>query len=197
MSTWRIAARAWRVLVPVVLVNAVVQAFTVVFGLTPSIDVGFVLLALMSFVALTASLTLVAAAAHAAAATRRFEWPGWSVWGGTALAMLAITAAGLASPLLVPVVAVLVLTVLPGLAARDQSWFAGLRMFRVAPVRASLLAVGSLLAVIVLWIVGLLLGFFVTGWISAIVTWLLFGATAAILVCAWSSISVLSRASTR
>lgn len=199
MSTWRIAGRAWRVLVPVVLGNAAVQAATVAFGLTPAIEFAFVLLALLSFAALTASLAVIAAAAHATATattpttTRRFRWPGWWLWAGAALAMLATTAAGLASPLLVPVVVVLVLIVLPGVAARDQSWVAGLRMFRAAPVRASLLAVGSLLVVIVLWIIGLLLGFFVTGAISAFVTWLAFGATAAILVCAWTSISVRAR----
>jgi hypothetical protein len=194
MNTWRIAGRAWRVLVPVVLVNAAVQAVTVAFGLTPAIEFAFVLLALLSFAALTASLAVIAAAAHAAATTttttRRFRWPGWWMWAGAALATLAITASGLASPLLVPVVVVLALIVLPGVAARDQSWIAGLRMFRAAPVRASLLAFGSLLVVIVLWIIGLLLGFFVTGAISAFVTWLAFGATAAILVCAWTSISV-------
>ena len=197
MSTWRIAGRAWRVLVPVVIVNAVTQALTVAFRLTPTIEFAFVVLALLSFAALTASLTLIAAAAHAAAAptttTRRFRWPGWWLWAGATLAMFAITASGLASPLLVPVVVVLVLIVLPGVAARDQSWTAGLRMFRAAPVRASLLAVGSLLVVIVLWIIGLLLGFFVTGPVSAFVTWLAFGATGAILVCAWTSISVRAR----
>jgi hypothetical protein len=197
MSTWRIAARAWRVLVPVVIVNAVTQALTVAFRLTPAIESAFVLLALLSFAALTASLALIAAAAHTAAATtattRRFRWPGWWLWAGATLATLAITASGLASPLLVPVVVVLVLIGLPGVAARDQSWIAGLQMFRAAPVRASLLGVGSLLVVIVLWIIGLLLGFFVTGPVAAFVTWLAFGATGAILVCAWTSISVRAR----
>lgn len=163
------------------------------FGLTPAIEFAFVLLALLSFAALTASLALIAAAAHAAADTRRFRWPGWWLWASAALATLAITASGLASPLLVPVVVVLVLIVLPGVAARDQSAIAGLRPFRAAPVRAALLAVGSLLVVIVLWIIGLLLGFFVTGPVSAFVTWLAFGTTAAILVCAWTSISVRAR----
>ena len=194
MSTWRISAGAWRILVPVVLVNAVVQAMTVAFGLTPSIEVGFVLLAALSFLALTASLTLVAAAADAAATTRRFRWPAWWLWGGAALAVLAITASGLASPVLAPLAIVVVLILLPGVAARDQSLLAGPRMFRAAPVRAGVLAVGSLLIVMVLWIFGLLLGFFITGPISAFVTWLVFGASAAILVCAWTSISLLSRA---
>ena len=193
MSAWRIAGRAWRALVPVVLANAVVQAVSVAFALTPAIAVAFVLLALLSFLALTASLAVIAAAAHAAATTRRFRWPGWSLWAGAALATLAITASGLASPLLVPFVEVLVLIVLPGIAAREGSWRAGLRMFRAAPVRASLLAVGSLLVVLVLWIIGLLLGFFVTGAISAFVTWLVFGATGALLVCAWTSISFRAR----
>ena len=193
MRTWRIAGRAWRVLVPVVLGNAVVQAVTVAFGLTPAIELAFVLLALLSFAALTASLAVIAGAAHAAATTRGSPWPGWWLWAGAALAIIAITASGLVSPLLVPVVIVLVLIILPGVAARDHSGIAALRMFRAAPVRASLLAVASLLAAIILWLVGLLLGFFVTGPVSAFLTWLVFGATAAILLCAWTSISVLAR----
>ncbi|WP_292828966.1 hypothetical protein [Microbacterium sp.] len=192
MSAWRIAARAWRVLIPAVAANAVVQAATVAFSLTPAFEFGFVLLVLMSFAALTASLAVISAAASAAAATRRFQWPGWWLWAGAALAILATTASGLASPVLVPVVVVLVLMLLPGVAARDQSTLAGLRMFRAAPLHASLLAVGSLLTVIVLWILGLVLGLFVTGPISAFMTWLVFGTTAAILVCAWTSIAFTS-----
>lgn len=193
MSAWRIAARAWGVFIPVVALNAVIQAATVAPGLTPGFEAGFVLLALASFASLSASLAMMSAAAHSAATTSRFRWPGWWLWAAAALATLATTASGLASPLLVPFVLVLVLVLIPGVAAGDQSWLAGPRLFRAAPVRASLLTVGSLLALVGLWIVGLLLGFFVTGPISAIATWLVFGTTAAFLICAWTSISVRSR----
>lgn len=186
MSTWRIVARGWRVFVPVVLINAVVQAATVAPALTPVPGAGFLALAVGSFLAFSAALAAVAAAARAAVTGGRMPWPHWWVWIGSALAVLAVTASALLSPLAVPVAAVLALVVVPGIAAGDG--LAGVRVFARRPWRAILLAIGSLLAIVVLWIAALLLGFFVTGAIAAFATWLVSGAVAVMLVCAWTSL---------
>lgn len=55
---------------------------------------------------------------------------------------------------------------------------------RRRPLASVLLAVGSLLVVLVSWLVALLLGFFVTGFAAALLTWLCFGA-AGVVVMRW------------
>ena len=54
--------RAWRVLLPVVIVNAVVQGVLLLAGVLPYLTVVFVLTALLSFVVLVVSFGLIAAA---------------------------------------------------------------------------------------------------------------------------------------
>lgn len=186
MSAWLIVVRGWRVFVPVVLINAVLQAATVAPALTPEPGAGFLALAVASFLAFGAALAAVAAAARAAVVGGRMPWPQWWVWAGSALAVLAVTASALLSPIAAPFAAVLALIVVPGIAAGDG--LAGLRVFARRPWRAILLAIGSLLAIIALWIGALLLGFFVTGALAAFATWLVCGAVAVVLVCAWTSL---------
>lgn len=186
MSAWRIVARGWRVFVPVVLINAVVQAATVAPALTPEPGAGFLALAAASFLAFSAASAAVAVAARAAVVGGRMPWPRWWVWFGSALAVLAMTASALLSPIAVPFAAVLALVVMPGIAAGDG--LAGVRVFARRPWRAILLSIGSLLSIVVLWVGALLLGFFITGAIAAFATWLVSGAIAVVLVGAWTSL---------
>lgn len=188
MSAWRIAARGWRVFVPVVVVNAVVQAATVAPAFTPEPGAVFVTLTVLSFAVLSAALGATASAADASTAGSSMTFPHWSVWAASALAVLGVTASALLSPLAVPFAVVVALVVLPGIAAGRRSALAGFRIFARRPAHAVLLTVGSFVTLAILWVAGLLLGFFVTGPAAAFATWLVFGAAAVVLVCAWTAL---------
>lgn len=188
MNTWRTVGRGWRVFVPAVVGNAVIQAACVAPASTPAVDLGFLVLTLVSFAACAATLALIARAADASTNGSRGWWPGWTTWVGASVMTLAIALSSLASPVIVPFVTMVALVLLPGIAARDRHPLSGFGVFRPHPVRATLLAVGSLVLVIVAWVVALLLGFFITGPVSAFATWLIFGAVGVILICGWTSL---------
>lgn len=180
--TARLLARGWRVFVPVVILNALVQAATVLPFLTPGSDLVFVLLALASAVALVISAVLTAAQA---VRDSRLHLP-WSLWVAASLAVIAIGASALLSLPLILVTLTLAFIVLPGVAA-GRPW-AGLRAFGSAPLRAIGMTILTVLILIALWIVALLLGFLITGAVSAGLTWLLFGAAGVWLACAWTTV---------
>lgn len=190
---WRALAAGWRVHVPVVVGNAVVQALTTAPFLTPGASFWFVVLAIASYLAFTAALALTAAQARAAADGRGFGPPSAALWSIAGLLVLLVSAVSLLSLLAVPVVAALALIVLPGAAARPATLLGGFRAFREAPVRAALLALLTIVVVVLLWAGGMLLGLFVTGWPAAGLTWLGSGVVVVVLLAAWTSLAVRHR----
>lgn len=189
--------RAWRVLLPVVIVNAVVQGILLLSGVLPYLTVVFVLTALLSFVILVASFGLIAAAmlqavegpvsAGAAIDTLRARtWPllAWSL----GLVIVAIVGFAL---YVVPGFIVLALTPYLLLAVVDGKRNPLAVNFRTLGARwGRWLVTVVLMGVIcfVMWFLSALDGFFVTGAPGAMIAWLLLGLVSAWFTCAWALI---------
>ena len=189
--------RAWRVLLPVVIVNAVVQGILLLSGVLPYLTVVFVLTALLSFVILVASFGLIAAAmlqavegpvsAGAAIDTLRARtWPllAWSL----GLVIVAIVGFAL---YVVPGFIVLALTPYLLLAVVDGKRNPLAVNFRTLGARwGRWLVTVVLMGVIcfVMWFLSALDGFFVTGAPGAMIAWLLLGLFSAWFTCAWALI---------
>ena len=189
--------RAWRVLLPVVIVNAVVQGILLLSGVLPYLTVVFVLTALLSFVILVASFGLIAAAmlqavegpvsAGAAIDTLRARtWPllAWS------LGLVIVAIAGFAL-YVVPGFIVLALTPYLLLAVVDGKRNPLAINFRTIGTRwGRWLITVVLMGVIcfLMWFLSALDGFFVTGSPGAMIAWLVLGLVSAWFTCAWALI---------
>ena len=189
--------RAWRVLLPVVIVNAVVQGILLLSGVLPYLTIVFVLTALLSFVILVASFGLIAAAmlqavqgpvsAGAAIDTLRARtWPllAWS------LGLVLVAIAGFAL-YVVPGFIVLALTPYLLLAVVDGKRNPLAVNFRTIGARwGRWLITVVLMGVIcfVMWFLSALDGFFVTGAPGAMIAWLVLGLVSAWFTCAWALI---------
>ena len=189
--------RAWRLLLPVVIVNAVVQGILLLSGVLPYLTIVFVLTALLSFVILVASVGLIAAAmlqavegpvsAGAAIDTLRARtWPllAWS------LGLVLVAIAGFAL-YVVPGFIVLALTPYLLLAVVDGKRNPLAVNFRTLGARwGRWLVTVVLMGVIcfVMWFLSALDGFFVTGAPGAMIAWLLLGLVSAWFTCAWALI---------
>ncbi|MGA1836159.1 hypothetical protein VD659_04425 [Herbiconiux sp. 11R-BC] len=184
----RVVGRSWRVTVPVVVGNALVQAATAWPFLTPGFAPGFLALVLVSFAALAAGAALVAAACTAVTEPRtRFRMPGLRLWVTAAAAVLAIgLSAVVAAPLFVLTTSA-AFVVLPSVAGGARA-FSGFRAFARAPLRAIGLALLTVLVLLVLWLGGLLSGFFITGAASALLSWLGFGVAGVLLLGGWTAL---------
>ena len=189
--------RAWRVLLPVVIVNALVQGVFLLPGVLPYLTVVFVLTALLSFVVLVVSFGLIAAAmlqaaegpvsAGAAIDTLRARtWPllAWS------LGLVLVAIAGFAL-YVVPGFIILALTPYLLLAVVDGQRNPLAVNFRTIGARwGRWLITVVLMGVIcfVMWFLSALDGFFVTGSPGAMIAWLVLGLVSAWFVCAWALI---------
>lgn len=187
--------RAWRVVLPVVVVNALVQGVLLLSGVLPYLTFVFVFTALLSFVILVASFGLVAAAmlqavegpvsGGAAVDTLRARtWPllAWS------LALVLVAILGFAI-YVVPGFIVLALTPYLLLAVVDGKRNPLAVNFRTIGARwGRWLVTVVLMGVIcfVMWFLSALDGFFVTGAPGAIIAWLVLGLVSAWFTCAWA-----------
>lgn len=187
--------RAWRVLFPVVVVNALVQGILLLSGVLPYLTIIFVLTALLSFVILVASFGLIAAAmlqavegpvsAGAAIDTlRERTWPllAWS------LGLVLVAIAGFAF-YVVPGFVILALTPYLLLAVIDGQRNPIAVNFRTIGARwgrwlITVLVMGVIC--FVMWFLSALDGFFVTGAPGAIIAWLALGLVSAWFTCAWA-----------
>ena len=189
--------RAWRVLLPVVVVNALVQGILLLPGVLPYLTIAFVLTALLSFVILVASFGLIAAAmlqavegpvsAGAAIDTLRDRtWPllAWS------LGLVLVAIAGFAI-YVVPGFIVLALTPYLLLAVVDGQRNPIAVNFRTIGARwgrwlITVVIMGAIC--FIMWFLSALDGFFVTGAPGAIIAWLVLGMVSAWFTCAWALI---------
>ncbi|WP_348681341.1 hypothetical protein [uncultured Microbacterium sp.] len=184
MSTWMLLGHAWRVWVPVALLNTAVQALLVVPLTTPATSVVFVLLALGSLAGVVASVALVAAAFRSALGAGR-RWPTWGEWLAVLLLTVAVSASAVvASWLVIPALAVAAI-MLPAVFGVPQRTAWGFGLFARAPLRGILLTLLTLALVALLWFAALMFGFFVTGWVGAALTWLTFGVVGAFALATW------------
>lgn len=187
--------RAWRVLLPVVIVNALVQGILLLPGALPYLTVTFVLTALLSFVVLVASFGLIAAAmlqavqgpvsAGAAFDTLRERTPPLLAWS---FGLVLVTILGFAL-YVVPGFIVLALTPYLLLAVIDGQRNPITSNFRTIGARwGRWLITVALMGVIcfVMWFLSALDGFFVTGAPGAMIAWTVLGLVAAWFTCSWA-----------
>ena len=187
--------RAWRLLLPVVIVNALVQGILLLSGVLPYLTIVFVFTALLSFVILVASFGLVAAAMLQAVegpvsvgaaidTLRNRTWPllAWSL----GLVLVAILGFSL---FVVPGFVILALTPYLLLAVIDGKGNPLAVNFRTIGARwGRWLITVVLMGVIcfLMWFLSALDGFFVTGSPGAMIAWLVLGLVSAWFTCAWS-----------
>lgn len=187
--------RAWRVLIPVVIVNALLQGLLLLPGALPYLSVAFVLVALLSFVVLVASFGIVAAAmlqavegpvsVVATADTLRARALPLLVWS---LGLALIVTVGFAL-YLIPGLALLALTPYLLLAVEDGQRNPLAVNFRTIGARWGrwLVTVAIMGAIcFAMWFLSALDGFFVTGAPGAIIAWLVLGLVASWFTCAWA-----------
>ncbi len=161
----------------IVVLNAVVQALTVLGDPVPVASLAFAGSVALSVGAIAVSACAVVTVVHGA----RWRWVGLAWMLGTVILAAALS---ILSPFLAPIAIVLGLIVVPGVVAGDGP-LGGFRAFRTHPVRHSFGVVGVLALTVVGWAAALVLGLFVTGFAGALATWLLFGALGALVVAGW------------
>jgi hypothetical protein len=183
MSTWRLVGRGWRVYLPVTVVLAAIQVLLVSGDPAPAFTWSFVALFFVSLVAVFLAVWLTLRTATGAAGSRLSSL-GWLAGAG----LLALVTA-VVEPLLLPVALALGLLVLPPAAAGDGNPIAaGWRSLRRAPWRYVLAFVVLLALAGLSWVVALLLGLFVTGVLSAGLSWLWFGGVMTLIICQWCAV---------
>jgi hypothetical protein len=193
-GTWRALARGWPVFVPVIIVEAGVQALLVWSDPVPEWSVGFLALLLVSLLALLAAVWLTVGAASAAVdgsggllrtAVARPMIVAWAL----AVGVVAV-AASVLQLWATPLVLLLGSFVLPA-AAVDDAGNLFSRAYRPVvriPVRFVLAVLAALALAVATWVVALVFGFFVTGALGAVLTWLWFGLAATFVLALWCSL---------
>lgn len=208
--TYRISAltRAWvclgrssAVVIPVIIINSVLQALLLLPGFLPGVNLAFIVAAVLSFLILVASYTVAATAILAAIEGRISGGSGvravladsparFPAVLGWSLLLLIATIIGLS---LYVVPGLIVLAVLPFLliAVIDQ---------RRNPLAANFATLGKrwgrwlltivIMAVLcgVLWLLATVTGFFIGGALGALIAWLVLGVIAAWFTAAWALI---------
>lgn len=186
-GTWRGCVRGAPVTVPVVIANALVQALLTVGDPAPEAGWGFALRVTVSGVAMIVALWMVVGAtATAVRPDERFSAPPVRLLAGSALAVLLGVLAGVLSPILPIVIASAALPLLSTLAVTPRG--AARHTLAHSPGRAALALLVTVLVLLVNWIVALILGFFVTGPVSAALTWVVFGVSATLLAAWWATV---------
>ncbi len=174
--------------VPIIVVSAVFQALLVLGNPVPTISWWFSVRVLASVLVLILMLWLTMG--FAAYTDTRFS-PRLLL--AVTVAVLCGIVAGVLNPILPLLVAVISLPVLSAVAVGPLKAVA--RTIAFAPIRAFLGSVGSAVLIIANVVAGLLLGFFVTGVVTAALTWLVFGISATILATYWASLHRRAHAS--
>ena len=113
------------------------------------------------------------------------RWPTWGEWIAVLLLTVAVSASALvASWLVIPALAVAAI-MLPAVFGIPQRTAWGFGLFARAPLRGILLTLMTVALVALLWFAALMFGFFVTGWVGAALTWLVFGVVGAFILATW------------
>ena len=189
--------RAWRVLLPVVVVNALVQGILLLSGVLPYLTIAFILTALLSFVILVASFGLIAAAMLQAVVG--------SVSGGAAFATLRARALPLLAwslGLTLVTIVAFALYIVPGFVVLAVTPYLLLAVVdgQRNPIAVNFRTIGArwgrwLITVVIMgvlcfgvWFLSALDGFFITGAPGAVIAWLALGLVSAWFICAWALI---------
>lgn len=180
--------RSAPVVVITIVATAALQAVLVALAGIPSSDAGYMLMAAASLAVAVAATGVLSTAIAAGVEPERDlhrAFPTGATWGWSALVAVGAFLAAILLPVLVPVVLVFGLVSLPAVAsARHAS--TGFRALQRNAMRSAVAALISVVIVSLGWVVSLVLGLFVTGWLGAAITWLAFGLLAAVLLAWWT-----------
>lgn len=172
----------------VVVVNAAVQAALVMPGVSVAASPAFLGLLAASTVTMLAAAVALVILSGAGGRPRVGRVVAAVVVAATVVVALAV----LSTATLVPSVLVALVVVSP-LGSQGAGPNSGPRCFVRHPVRAVLLAMATVIAVVLIGVAALLLGFLVTGWLGAFATWAVGGALVAVLVRAWARLAARRR----
>lgn len=187
--------RAWRIVLPVVLVNALLQAGLLIPGVLPYLSIPFAFASLLSFVILALAFGVVAAGMLQAAegpVDARFAWSAlrarWLPLLAWSFGLVVVVTIGF-SLYVLPGFAILAATPYVLIAVVDGKRQPLRVNFRTIPARwgrwlITILALAVLC--LILWVLTLVDAFFVGGPGGAFVAWIVLGLIASWFVCAWA-----------
>ena len=189
--------RGWQIVVPVVVVNAALQAILLMPELLPYLSLPFIVVALLSFVVLALTFGVVAATmlqavegpidARRSWAVLRSRWLALLAWSFTLVVVVTLGFALYVVPgwVIVALTPYLLLAVIDG---RPRPLMVNFRTLRARWGRwlFTILALGVLC--LILWLLTLVLTFFVGGPGGAFIGWIALGIVASWFVCAWALI---------
>ncbi|KAA9107607.1 hypothetical protein [Microbacterium rhizomatis] len=178
----------WLVLAATIVVGAVLQAVSAAPGLGRMPTWLFAVAAAGSVVALWLQLVATAWAAAAVTARAPLGRVRGGLWAWAAVAVAATGVVAVVFPLALPLIAIVMLCVLPGVAA-GRSAVSGFAVFARTTWRAVLAVVVAVIAIVVSWVVALLAGFFLTGTLGAFAMWLWFGLVGSALLMWWGRLA--------
>lgn len=187
--------RAWRVLIPVVILNALLQGLLLLPGVLPYLSAAFIVVALLSLIVLIASFGLVAAAmlqavqgpvsvseALTALRTRLLPILSWGI-GLALVATLGFALYVIPGFIILALTPYLLLAVIDG---RRNPLGANFRTLTARWGRWVVTVVLMGIICFVLWFLAALDGFFITGAPGATIAWLALGLVSAWFTCAWA-----------
>jgi hypothetical protein len=187
--------RAWRVIIPVVIINGVLQGLLLLPGILPYLSVAFVAVALLSLIVLIGSFGVIAAAmlqavegpvsASAALGTlraRALPLLAWSI-GLVLVATLAFALYVVPGFIILALTPYLLLAVVDG---RRNPLAVNFRTIGARWGRWLITVVIMGVICFVLWFLAALDGFFVTGAPGATIAWLALGLVSTWFTCAWA-----------
>jgi hypothetical protein len=189
--------RAWRILLPVVVVNALVQAALLIPGLMPYLSVAFGIASLLSFVVLVFAFGAVTAAMlQAAQGTVDYRW----VWEALRARWLSLLLWSLA--LVIALTIGLSLYVLPGFAVLAATPYLLLAVVdgRSRPLRVNFQTIGARwgrwlvtigvlgILCLIMWVLALVDSLFVGGASGSLIGWIVLGLVAGWFICTWALI---------
>jgi len=189
--------RAWRIILPVVIVNAAVQASLLIPGVFPYLSLPFVVLSLLSFVFLATAFGVVAVAmlhatrgavvAQSVWSQLRERWFALLVWS---LILVVVTTLGFAL-YVVPglfIIAVTPYVLLAVVDGRGKPLWVNFRTIGVRWGRWLITIIVLAVMCLIVWVLALLNAFFIGDAGGAFIAWIALGLVASWFVCAWALI---------
>ena len=187
--------RAWKIIIPVIIVNAALQALLLLPNVLPYLTVAFVIVSLLSLLILVKAYNFVAAAMLQAAVgpvdwrsvyanlwKRYFVLLAWSV-GLLVLVLIGVSLYVVPGLIVIALAPYLLLAVVDGkrnpLAVNFKTIGARWGRWLVTVLIMGVLCFG-------VWFLSALNGFFITGAPGAFIGWILIGFVASWFTCAWA-----------
>lgn len=187
--------RGWRIWIPVVVINALVQGLLALPGVLPYPTAVFAFLALISWIVLAMSFAIVAATMLQAssgpvsmgdvlATTRARALPllAWSI-GLVLVVTLALALFVLPGLVVLAITPYLLLAVVDG---QRSPLAVNFRVIRARWGRWLVTVIAVAVVALVVWLASVVTGFFVAGFGGAIIGWLGLGLVSCWLICAWA-----------